>query len=298
MPRAILIAGPTASGKTALALRLCKEARGVAINADSMQVYRELRIVTARPTALEEASAPHRLFGHVDSAQNYSVGRWLLDLASALEEARSLGRTPIVVGGTGMYFKAALRGLAEIPPVPQEVRARMRDFAQGRTPQMLHAELARRDPATAERLRPSDPQRILRALEVMEATGRPLASFQSAPGKPLLEASDCACFFLAPPRDELYARIDARFDRMMEEGALEEARALRDLGLDPTLPAMRAHGVPHLLNHLAGGISLEQAVAQGKLDTRHYVKRQFTFARHQLPEFEPLDAKQAEALRI
>ncbi len=282
---AILIAGPTASGKSALALDVAARIGGAVVNADSMQVYRDLRIITARPTPQEEESVSHLLFGHVDACVNYSVGRYLSDLAETLRDLGARGVTPVIAGGTGMYFKAALFGLSEIPAVPEEVRARVREDAQGKSPQELHAALVGQDPETAARLRPTDPQRILRALEVFAATGKPLASFQGPRSAPLLDATRCKAFFLAVEREALNRRIDARFDRMMEAGALDEVSRLRERGLDPALPAMRAHGVPHLLAHLDGHMSLDEAIMRGKLDTRHYAKRQFTFARHQLPSF-------------
>ncbi|MBY6240538.1 tRNA (adenosine(37)-N6)-dimethylallyltransferase MiaA [Methylosinus sp. Sm6] len=295
MRRAILIAGPTASGKSALALAIAARIGGVVVNADSMQVYRDLRILTARPTPDEEDSVRHLLFGHVDASVNYSVGRWLEDFRGALDALEREGATPVVAGGTGMYFKAALFGLSDIPPVPAAIREAVRARAEARPPEELHALLAGRDPETAARLRPTDPQRVLRALEVLEATGRPLASFQNARMAPLLEEASCLAFFLAPRREELYARIDARFDAMLRLGALDEVRALGARALDPALPAMRAHGAPHLLRFIGGEMSLEAAAAQGKLDTRHYAKRQFTFARHQLPSFRWIDSGETEA---
>ncbi|MGA8172217.1 MAG: tRNA (adenosine(37)-N6)-dimethylallyltransferase MiaA [Methylocystis sp.] len=284
-PRVVLIAGPTASGKSALAQRVARRYGGVVINADSMQVYRDLRILTARPTPEEELEAPHRLFGHVDGAENYSVGRWLEDFGATLRELAAREQVAVVAGGTGLYFKAALRGLSDIPAVPTEVRAGVRERARGRSSEDLHSELARLDPLTAGRLRPSDPQRILRALEIFEATGQSLTRFQGARRAALLDAARCSAFFIEPSRSELFARIDARFDHMIASGALEEARALGERRLDPLLPVMRAHGAPHLLAFLAGNLPLEEAVARGKSDTRHYAKRQMTFARHQLPEF-------------
>ena len=284
-PEAILIAGPTASGKSALAITLAQRLGGTVVNADSMQVYRDLRVLSARPSEAEEAAAPHVLFGHVDGAVNYSVGLWLADAARTLGELRGQGRLPIFTGGTGMYFKGLLRGLSEIPPVPEEVRAKVRAQAEGLEPGTLHAQLAACDPATAALVRPSDPQRILRALEVFEATGRGLSEFQGARTPGLLDPANCVCLFLAPERAALYARIDARFDAMMGEGALEEVRALAERRLDPALPVMRAHGVPGMVAYLRGQASLAEAIHKGKIDTRHYSKRQFTFIRHQLPEF-------------
>ena len=290
LPPAILIAGPTASGKSALAIRVAQAVGGVVVNADSMQVYRDLRIITARPTLKEEASVEHRLFGHVDAAVNYSVGLWLADAAAAIADIQASGRAPVLVGGTGMYFKALTQGLSDIPAVPEDVRARVRAQAEGLSPQDIHARLAACDPLTASGLRPTDPQRNLRALEVFEATGQPLASFQGRRQAPMLSPGTWRAIFLAPDRAELYRRIDARFDAMMEQGALDEVRALGARGLDPVLPAMRAHGVPGLLAWLGGEqnvgwITREAAVERGKADTRRYAKRQFTFARHQLPDF-------------
>ena len=283
---ALLIAGPTASGKSALAIRLAEATGGVVVNADSMQVYRDLRVITARPTLEEEGQAPHRLFGHVDGAENYSVGRWVEDAKALLAELAQAGRLPIITGGTGMYFKALLRGLSDIPAVPDDVRAKVRAQAEGLSAPELHARLMAVDPATGAGLRPSDPQRILRALEVFEATGAPLVSFQTRPGTPLLDPQTARGFFLAPEREILKARIDARFVSMMEQGALQEVEALAARGLDPALPVMRAHGVPGLIDYLRGASTLAAAIERGQRDTRAYSKRQFTFVRHQLPEFE------------
>jgi tRNA dimethylallyltransferase len=293
--RVILITGPTTSGKSALAVALARRFNGAVVNADSMQVYRDFGILSARPTEQEMRAVPHHLFGHVDAAENYSVGRWLADAQAILAQLRAEGRTPVLAGGTGMYFKAALYGLSDIPAVPEEVRARVRREAEGRAPQELHAQLAALDPGGAQLLRPSDPQRILRALEIFAATGQPLSSFQKKRSAPLLQEEECAAFFVAPERALLFERIDARFDAMMRAGALEEVAALRARGLDPALPAMRAHGAPPLMAHLDGRLGLEEAVARAKLDTRHYAKRQVTFARHQLPGFAWLTGVDVEA---
>ena len=295
-PQAILIAGPTASGKSALAISLAQRLGGIVINADSMQVYGDLRVLSARPSPKEEREAPHLLFGHVDGAVNYSVGRYLADATRVLTDARARGLTPIFVGGTGMYFKAMLRGLSEIPQVPAEVRERVRTFAQGRDAAQLHAHLSVRDPLMASRLRPSDPQRIVRALEVLEATGQSLSSFQGARAAPLLDVEKCICIFLEVDRKVLNAGIDARFAAMMEAGALNEVRALAARGLNPALPVMRAHGVPGLMACLRHEITREAAVERGKRDTRQYAKRQHTFARHQLPEFAWMAPQDAEAI--
>ena len=281
----ILLAGPTTSGKSALALKLAQAHGGVIINADSMQVYRDLRIITARPTPAEEATVPHRLYGHVDAAENYSVGRWCVDAAAALKEAERSGLRPILVGGTGLYFKALTRGVAAVPPIPDDVRSAVRARLAAYGPPALHAELARRDPAMAERLEPADRTRIARALEVLEATGRSLAEWHREGMRPILDEARVHKVFLALERAELHRRIDARFDDMLERGAREEVRALAARKLDPLLPAMKAHGVPWLIRHLGGEITLDQAAAGGKQDTRRYVKRQFTWFRHQLADW-------------
>jgi tRNA dimethylallyltransferase len=283
MKRALLIAGPTASGKSAAALTLATRFGATVVNADSMQVYRDLRILTARPTPDEEKRAPHRLFGAIDGAVNFSAGRWA---RAAREILAGIGARPaIFVGGTGLYFRALTEGLSDIPPVPEAVRAAVRSRAEGRATPDLHDELRARDPETARRLNMSDRQRILRALEVMDATGRPLGSFLGARAKPTLAEGEWAGLYLAPDRRELGARIDARFDAMLAEGALDEVAALVERRLDPALPVMRAHGVPHLAAHLEGRLTLDEAAARSKLDTRQYAKRQFTWARHQLTGF-------------
>jgi len=285
----VLIAGPTASGKSALALDLVRAGGGSIVNADSMQVYRDLRILTARPSPDEEGEVCHRLYGHVDGAVNYSVGRYLKDAARLIAEAREARQRLIFVGGTGLYCKALLEGLSAIPSVPETVRAAVRAGAAGRPTAALHADLAAQDPVTAGRLEPGDRLRILRALEVLAATGQPLSAFrgQKRPG-PLADA-DPAKIFLAPDRALLRERIDRRFEAMIETGALDEARALAGRRLDPALPVMRAHGVPALLAHLRGEMALGEAIAAGQGDTRRYAKRQFTWFRHQMPGWRWVD---------
>jgi tRNA dimethylallyltransferase len=282
-PNTILIAGPTASGKSALALALARAIGGTVVNADSMQVYRDLRIITARPTPEDEASVPHRLYGHIDAAENYSVGRWLADVAPVLDAIRAAGRVPILVGGTGLYFKALTQGLSNVPPIPQAIRTAVRTRMEAEGPAALHAELSRRDPTNA--LKPGDRTRVARALEVLEATGRPLAQWHSEGLPPLIDASSAVKVFLAPERGELRRRIDARFDTMLGAGALDEVRALSLRKLDPLLPAMKAHGVPWLIRHLNGEIDLAAAAEAAKRDIRRYSKRQATWFRHQLPDW-------------
>jgi tRNA dimethylallyltransferase len=283
---AVLIAGPTASGKSALALAWARRTGGVVINTDSMQVYRDLRVLTARPSVDEEAEVPHRLYGHVDAALNFSAGAWVADAAKVLDEVRAEQRVPIFVGGSGLYFKALTRGLSAVPPIPPEIREAVRERLERDGVEALHAELGRRDVQAAERLKPRDRTRIARALEVIEATGRSLSDWHREGLPPLLPPGTYRALFIEPPREVLYARIDARFETMLKSGALEEVERLAARDLDPLLPAMKAHGVPALIRHLKGEITREEASVIGRADTRHYAKRQFTWFRHQLPEFE------------
>jgi tRNA dimethylallyltransferase len=283
--RVVLIGGPTASGKSALALAVAQELGGTIINADSMQVYRDLRIITARPTREEEARVPHRLYGHIDAAENYSTGRWCVDASVALREVEQAGHLPVVVGGTGLYFKALTHGLAAIPQVAPQVRSFVRGRLQAEGLPALYAELGERDPVTARRLMPGDRARITRALEVVLATGRSLADWQREGRTPALESKHAIRVFLDVDRAELYPRIDARFDAMLAAGALEEVRTLLGRRLDPALPAMKAHGVPWLIRHLAGEIDLAAAAEEAKRDTRRYTRRQATWFRHQLADW-------------
>ena len=282
---AVLIAGPTASGKSALGIKLAQGLDGVVINADSMQVYRDLRIITARPTPEEEAEAPHRLYGHVDAAVNFSVGRYVADAIRVLQDIQGR-KLPIFVGGTGLYFKALTEGLSDMPPVPEEVREQVRRESEGLETPELHRLLSERDPETARTLRPSDRLRVQRALEIFAATGQPLVSFHGAKQPGPFADVPVIKLFLAPERDELRRRIDARFLTMMDKGALDEVRALGERNLDPMLPAMRAHGVPGLLAHMRGEIPFDEAIARGQGDTRRYAKRQFTWFRHQFADWQ------------
>jgi tRNA dimethylallyltransferase len=295
VPKTILIAGPTASGKSALALELAEKLDGTIVNADSMQVYRDLRIITARPTADEERRAPHRLYGHVDAAENYSVGRWASDAADALAAAARQNRPAIVVGGTGLYFSTLARGLAAVPAIPAEIRRRVRERLASDGVASLYAELAARDPATAARLKIGDRARVTRALEVVMATGRSLTEWHETNKPPGIDLARAAKVFLMPDRDELASRIDARFDGMIAAGAVEEVRALAARRLDAFLPAMKAHGVPWLIRHLNGEIALADAVEQAKRDTRRYTKRQATWFRNQLPQFAWVEPARAMA---
>jgi tRNA dimethylallyltransferase len=276
MMPALLIMGPTASGKSALALALAERIGGEIVNADSMQVYADFRVLTARPTREEEAHAPHHLYGHVDAARLYSTGRWLEDALAAIAGIRARGSRPILVGGTGLYFKALTQGLADIPAADDETRAVLRARAAREGAPALHAELAARDPQTAARLEPNDAPRILRALEVLETTGESISALH-ANTKPALARGEWVGLALTPDREALYATINARFEKMLEQGALDEVRAFVAREPDPALPAMKAHGAPALMAHLRGDLTLAEAAEIGKRDTRRYAKRQFTW---------------------
>jgi tRNA dimethylallyltransferase len=292
-PTAILIAGPTASGKSAVALVLAWKLNGAIVNADSMQVYRDLRVITARPSPDEEARVPHRLYGHVDAAENYSVGRWCRDVGEALKEIAAQGRLPILVGGTGLYFKALTTGLAAVPPIPADIRQRVRGQLQSEGVAPLYAELLDRDPAVAHRLMPNDRSRIARALEVVLATGRSLADWHREGLPPQIDGAQAIKVFITCERKALVSRIERRFAGMMEAGALEEVRALSERALNPMLPAMKAHGVPWLIRHLNGEITREEAVAGAIMDTRRYAKRQVTWYRNQMKDWTALAAEDA-----
>lgn len=278
--RAVLIAGPTASGKTAGALALAEAIGGAIINADSMQIYRELRILTARPTEADTARAPHFLFGHVGVHDLYSVGRYRADATRALEEVEALGKVPIFVGGTGLYFATLTGGIADIPPVPEGVRKAAREKLAAIGVAALHAELAARDPEAGAALKPSDRQRVLRAYEVLEATGRSLLHWQTHAGAPLLDTDRTAKFVLDVPREELRSRIETRLRAMIQEGAREEAARLADL--DPALPAAKILGLRELNAERRGELTEETAIAQAVTRTRQYAKRQMTWFRHRM----------------
>ena len=280
---AVLIAGPTASGKSRLALELASRLGGTIINADSMQVYAELSVLTARPTPVDEARVPHRLYGHRPATNRYSAGRFQEEAALALDEARRAGRTAIFVGGTGLYFDVLTKGLSPIPAVTAEIREATRRRFESIGRAAFFAELASRDSEVASKLRPSDTQRLLRAMDVLESSGRPLSHWQAMTGKPVLEGLRTACFVVAPPRELLTQRIDRRFQEMVKLGALVEARAL--LGLDPVLPAAKALGLPQLWRHLAGEIPLAAAIVEAQLLTKQYAKRQMTWFRKRMEKW-------------
>jgi tRNA dimethylallyltransferase len=272
----LLIAGPTASGKSAVAIAQAQARGGVIINADSMQVYRELRITTARPSEVEEQLVPHRLFGHIGGAENYSTAAWLAETEIEIQNCWTMGQLPIICGGTGLYFTALEQGLAKLPPVDPEIRYKWRNF-QGD----LHAELKQRHSESAARLNAADRQRLIRSLEVFESTGKALIEWQKeAQNESILQGAKIERIFMNVPREELYARAELRFDTMIEFGAIDEIRALPYM--EPTQPLMKAIGVPELLAHVNGELSLEDAKVKAKTATRNYIKRQMTWFRGQM----------------
>jgi tRNA dimethylallyltransferase len=282
-PTAILIAGPTASGKSELAERLARRYGGVVVNADSMQVYRGLTVLTAQPDAAMRAAVQHSLFGHVPPERAYSVGQWLTDAKATAKQVARQDDIPVFVGGTGLYFRALERGLSPIPEPDPEIRRYWRGRAMEGGP-ALHRELARRDPESAACIAPGDTQRIVRSLEIFDSTGRPISQFRHIAGESLPALAEAQRLVIQVPADRLRQRIDERFDRMMDSGALAEVQALALLGLDPTLPAMKAIGVPQLLKYLGGSSSLADAVEAAKTATRQFAKRQRTWFRNQLDD--------------
>jgi tRNA dimethylallyltransferase len=292
-PRIWLIAGPTASGKSALALRLADAVGGEVVNADSMQLYADLRIVTARPSVEEEARAPHHLFGTVDAADGWSVGRWLRAASATLAEIAGRGRAAIVVGGTGLYFRALTHGLAEVPQVPPEIRHQAQADYDLMGESSFRGRLAAYDTAAAMRIAPGDRQRLVRAWEVFAATETPLSDWQSS-GAPALAEGSWRAVALEPPRQALYARCDARLEQMLGAGALDEVAALMARNLDPALPVMKAVGVRELAAHLRGETTLAEALAAARQQTRNYAKRQTTWMRGQMADWPRLTEIDAE----
>ena len=292
----VIVAGPTCSGKSALALDLAAEFGGSVVNADSMQIYRELPILTARPTPADEARVPHHLYGVLSVTEECSAARWRAMAVTAIEEVRRAGRLPILCGGTGLYLKAMTEGLSPIPDVPAAVRAAVRDRFEGADAMAIHAALHTVDPAMAGRLPPSDRQRLLRALEVFEATGRSLAEWHAEPAEGPPAGYAFHTILVTPPRAALYADCDARFLAMLDSGALEEIRRLRGMNLAPDRPAMKALGVADLLAFLDGRKELEAAVAAAQQATRNYAKRQMTWFRRQIVADLTINEKYSEKL--
>lgn len=280
-PSVALIAGPTASGKSALALALAERSGGTIINADSAQVYADLQVLSARPSAEEEARVPHRLFGHVDGADiGYSAARWADEATDAIAEAATAGSLPILVGGTGLYLRTLIDGIAPVPPIDPAVRAAVRALPVAEA----FTALTREDAVAAERLAPADTTRVARALEVVRSTGRPLAAWQASRGGGIGDAIELRAFILLPDRVWLLDRIDRRFAAMLEQGAIDEVRALlARADLPPDAPIRRAIGVPEIAALLAGQVRTDQAAAAGAIATRRYAKRQYTWFRNQPP---------------
>jgi len=296
-PRTILIAGPTASGKSSAAIKLAGMCNGAIINADSMQVYRELQILSARPDAHDHAMAPHYLYGTVPAATAYSTGMWLADVAKALAHIRQQNRTAIIVGGTGLYFYALEGGLSPVPEIPVDIREKWRGKLAREGVGAVYAGLMQRDQAMAENLQPNDSQRIVRALEVIDATGISLLEWHKRPmAKPVLSGDDILRVVIAPERREIYRRCDQRFEWMAANGGLEEVKDLLTLKLLPQLPAMKALGVPQLGGFLAGRLSMDEAVETAKTETRRYAKRQFTWIKRNMIAWNHINEQQSEKI--
>jgi len=272
-----LIAGPTASGKSRLAARLGKATNSVIVNADSMQVYDVLHLLTARPQHREMQKLPHYLYGFVHPSQNFSTGLWQAHVRDLVQQPDLQHKNLIFVGGTGLYFRALCGGLAEIPPIPPIIRDALRQRLQDEGAQKLHAELHRKDKTAAARIKPQDGQRVIRALEVLAATGHPLHYWQQQKTASLVDGKRAQKILILPERATLYQRIESRFDEMLAQGALDEVRALMALGIDATMPTMKAIGVRELAQVLEGNWSIERAKERAKIATRQYAKRQMTW---------------------
>ena len=281
-----ILVGPTGSGKSARAMAMAAGCPTVIINADAMQMVDALRVITARPTKEEEASAEHALYGVLPAASPTSVAVWLKRVEPVIRDCWQQGKNPLLVGGTGMYIKALMEGLSSIPPIPVDIRDGVRALPRD----TLHVRLAKEDAVMAAKLKPGDTQRLLRALEVVQATGKSLDEWQKASTIKLFPEANFECFAMEIDRALLYQRIDQRFKIMMQNGALDEVKALMALNLHPDTPILRAHGVPELMAYLGGTMTLEDAITQAQQNTRNYAKRQLTWIRNQLPQATPVPA--------
>ncbi|MGR9164423.1 tRNA (adenosine(37)-N6)-dimethylallyltransferase MiaA [Rhizobium leguminosarum] len=281
---AILITGPTASGKSALAVELAKRHDGVVVNADSMQVYDTLRVLTARPSEEEMQGVPHHLYGHVPAGAAYSTGGWLRDVSALLPTLRAAGRLPVFVGGTGLYFKALTGGLSDMPEIPEALRKALRSRLLEEGPDGLYAELAVADPAMAASLNRQDGQRTVRALEVMKSTGRSIADFQGQSGLVIIDAAQARKIVVLPDRAVLHQRINGRFEKMLQQGAEDEVRALLALDLPAEAPVMKAIGVSQITAMVRGEMTRDEVLEKGAAATRQYAKRQMTWFRNQMDD--------------
>ncbi|MGO7332155.1 tRNA (adenosine(37)-N6)-dimethylallyltransferase MiaA [Rhizobium leguminosarum] len=281
---AILITGPTASGKSALAVELAKRHDGAVVNADSMQVYDTLRVLTARPSEEEMQGVPHHLYGHTPAGVAYSTGAWLRDVAALLPALRAAGRLPVFVGGTGLYFKALTGGLSDMPEIPEELREELRTRLLQEGPDGLYAALAAADPAMAASLNRQDGQRIVRALEVLKATGRSIADFQGRSGPVVIDAGEARKIVVLPDRAVLHERINGRFEKMLQQGAEDEVKALLALDLPAEAPVMKAIGVSQITAMVRGKMTRDEVLEKGAAATRQYAKRQMTWFRNQMDD--------------
>ncbi|MBY3364255.1 tRNA (adenosine(37)-N6)-dimethylallyltransferase MiaA [Rhizobium laguerreae] len=281
---AILITGPTASGKSALAVELARRHDGAVVNADSMQVYDTLRVLTARPSEEEMQGVPHHLYGHVPADAAYSTGAWLRDVTALLPTLRAAGRLPVFVGGTGLYFKALTGGLSDMPEVPEALREKLRARLVEEGPDGLYAELAEADPAMAASLNRQDGQRIVRALEVIKATGRSIVDFHGRSGPVVIDADEARKIVVLPDRAVLHQRINGRFEKMLQQGAEDEVRALLALDLPAEAPVMKAIGVSQIAAMVRGEMTRDEVLEKGAAATRQYAKRQMTWFRNQMDD--------------
>ncbi len=291
----VLIAGPTASGKSSAALAIADACGGVIINADSAQVYKELSILTARPQKSELARAPHFLYGHVSGREAYSTGAWLRDVGKLLKDTAARGERAIIVGGTGLYFHGLLEGLSCVPAIDEDTRAHWRGEAERLGGAGLHKVLLEKDPVMAGILNPNDRQRLVRALEVLEGTGRSLRLWQAETGPPLLKLTETHPFVLNTERPLLYERINQRFEKMVEGGVINEVKAVVEAGFSAQLPMMRALGVPELCQYIKGDISLDEAISRASQQTRRYAKRQLTWLRRNMIAWNQVNTKQMKS---
>jgi len=291
MKLTLCIAGPTASGKSAWALELAKKYDGEVINADALQVYSELQILSARPTKDEMGDIPHHLYGNVSASMRYSTGKWLRDVDKSIIDVLARGKTPILVGGTGLYFKALTQGLAQIPEPSETAVIRTQSILEDEGIKALRKKAEKLDPIATSRVLGDDPQRLLRIVNVATGTDKPLSEWQSST-KPLIPPGYWKGAVLLPAREQLYAKINARFGDMVREGGLDEARRVRDLNLEPSLPAMKAIGLRELISHLNGEISLDEAIETAARETRRFAKRQYTWLRGQMKDWEKVETLQ------